>query len=210
MDVVLLCGLPASGKTTAAHRFQAAAGGALVRSCDVYQALGIDLGAWVRRTQGFTREVAAYERARDRAYVEMARRLERHLAAGEPLVILDAVHGERAKREVIYQFCRTHGARPTLLWCRCDDLGEVRQRIAARHGRTEPEHEADDLSVFRHIQGLWEDPWTDPPVAGGAVPVVSYDSLTGDLSHARGAPSPVVELIAAALAASPAAARVPG
>ena len=36
-----MCGLPASGKTTTAERWHARLGGVLIRSCDVYQALGI-------------------------------------------------------------------------------------------------------------------------------------------------------------------------
>lgn len=176
-DVVILCGLPASGKTTAAGRLHARAGGTLIRSCDVYRDLGIDLAGWVRRTDGFTRGVGAYERLRDRAYVEMAARLERALAAGTPLVILDAVHGERAKRAVVYERCRAHGARVTVVWCRCDDADEVRRRFAARRDRTEPEHEAADLSVFRHIEALWDDPSLDPPVQADEVTVVLYDSL---------------------------------
>jgi len=53
-----MCGLPASGKTTTAERLHAHAGGVLIRSCDVYQELGISLPDWVRRTEGFTRDVA--------------------------------------------------------------------------------------------------------------------------------------------------------
>src|SRR5262245_25892830 len=62
--VVLMAGLPASGKTTTAARLHAMVGGELIRSCDVYQALGIDLPEWVRRTRGFTVNVTAYDRAR--------------------------------------------------------------------------------------------------------------------------------------------------
>lgn len=206
MDVVLLSGLPASGKTTAAHRLHTVLGGALVRSCDVFQSLGIDLRAWARRTRGFNRDVEAYERLRDRAYVEMERQLERHLAAGARLVILDAVHGEQAKREAVYRCAAAHGAPATIVWCRCDDDAEVERRFAQRRGRSEPEREAADLSVLRHIRGLWEDPGLDAPVAAGAIAVVVYDSLTGAVRLERGAPSAVVALIATALAAAPAVA----
>lgn len=199
----MLCGLPASGKTTAAARLHAALGGALVRSCDVYRDLGIDLPAWVRRTAGFTRDVAAYERLRDLAYVEMAARLEAQLAAGARPVIVDAVHGERAKREVVYARCWMHGRQPLLVWCRCDDLAQVRARFRARRGRPEPEHEAADLSVYRHIRGLWESPWTDPAVAAGMVPVVVYDSVAGRVAGAA-APAAAAATIRGALAAAPA------
>ncbi len=57
--VVVLAGLPASGKTTVAGRLHRRLGGVLIRSCDVYTALGIDLPGWVERTAGFTRDLAA-------------------------------------------------------------------------------------------------------------------------------------------------------
>src|SRR5262245_7710823 len=105
-----MCGLPASGKTTTAERLHARLGGVLIRSCDVYQSLGISLPDWVRRTRGFTADVDAYDRVRDAAYAEMGRRLDAVLAAGASLVIVDAVHGEPAKRAAVYAICLARGA----------------------------------------------------------------------------------------------------
>src|SRR5258706_15374021 len=107
-----MSGLPASGKTTTAARLQRELGAVLIRSCDVYADLGIDLPAWVRRTEGFTRDVAGYEAARDAAYDEMLRRLDRALDAGREAVIIDAVHGEREKRQVVYEAALKRGRRP--------------------------------------------------------------------------------------------------
>jgi predicted kinase len=103
--VVLMAGLPASGKTTTAEWLHARIGGELIRSCDVYQALGIVLPDWVRQTRGFTVNVEGYDRLRDQAYIEMGRRLETALAAGASLVIVDAVHGEPDKRATAYAIC---------------------------------------------------------------------------------------------------------
>lgn len=100
-----MCGLPASGKTTTAERLHAAAGGVLIRSCDVYRELGICLPEWVRVTEGFTRNTSAYEEARDTAYLSMLSRLEEQVTAGTRLVIVDAVHGEVAKRRAIFDLC---------------------------------------------------------------------------------------------------------
>lgn len=176
--VVVMCGLPASGKTTTAERLHASAGGTLIRSCDVYADLGISLPDWVRKTRGFTEDVSAYERLRDRAYVEMGRRLAGALATHAPLVVVDAVHGERAKRAAVYAICRDHRAAPLLLWCRCDDLEEIGRRLAARRGREhEPPHEASDLSVFHHVRSLWQDPGDDRLPGGEKVPLVVVDTL---------------------------------
>jgi predicted kinase len=182
MSVLLMCGLPASGKTSTAGRLHAALGGVLIRSCDVYADLGIDLPAWVRRTRGFTVDAAAYERVRDEAYREMAQRLDAALAATSDLVIVDAVHGEADKRCAVYAVCAAHRRRPALLWCRCDDPDEVRCRFARRRGRErQAEHEASDSSVFRHVAGLWANPAAD------GVPLASYDTTTGMLTAPAGA-----------------------
>ena len=175
-SVVMMCGLPASGKTTIASRLHATAGGVLIRSCDVYADLGISLPYWVERTRGFTVGVHEYDALRDRAYVEIARRLERHLPhAG--LVILDAVYGEREKREVVYAIARARGAAVTLLHCRCEDAGEVARRLERRRGReTTPEHEASDQSVFRDIQRRWEDPDADRFPEGGSPTIMTIDT----------------------------------
>ncbi|MEX2228142.1 MAG: AAA family ATPase [Dehalococcoidia bacterium] len=173
MTVVVMCGLPVSGKTTTAARLHAAAGGSLIRSCDVYQSLGIVLPEWVRRTRGFTVDVAAYDAVRDEAYREMGRRLDAALDAGATPVVLDAVHGERDKRQAVWQRCHAPGVRSVLVWCRCDDPGDIAARLRARHGReAEPEHEAADASVFHDIARRWQDPRDD-----GTWPViVQYDT----------------------------------
>src|SRR5713226_7727035 len=126
---VLMCGLPASGKTTTAMRLHAHLGGVLIRSCDIYKELGIVLSEWVKRTQGFTANVAEYDRLRDEAYRQMAERADMSLAAGSSVVIVDAVHGELDKRRRLYEICRARGAVPILVLCLCDDFEEVRRRF---------------------------------------------------------------------------------
>jgi predicted kinase len=198
--VVLMCGLPASGKTTTAGRLHAVLGGLLIRSCDVYADLGISLPDWVRRTNGFTERVEEYARLRDGAYGEMARRLDEGLEAGATPIIIDAVHGEPDKRVAVYTACRGRRASPLLVWCRCDDAAETERRIHARRGREgEPEHEAADLSVVRHLGGLWRDPTPDADGAL-AVPILVYDTLASRIVERLGPPSAFIDLISATLA----------
>jgi predicted kinase len=200
MTVIVMCGLPVSGKTSTAARLHAVAGGTLIRSCDVYQSLGIVLPEWVRRTRGFTVEVAAYDAVRDEAYREMHRRLEAALGAARTPVIVDALHGERDKRRAVWARCRAHGVRPALVWCRCDDAGQIAARFRARRGRdAEPEHEASDLSVFHDIARRWQDPRED-----GTWPVIAqYDTHADRLVVPRTPDDAAVALIRAALEGAP-------
>lgn len=201
MTVIVMCGLPVSGKTTTAARLHAAGGGTLIRSCDVYQSLGIVLPEWVRRTRGFTADVAAYDALRDEAYREMGRRLEAALGAAATPVIVDAVHGERDKRQAVWARCRAHGVRPALVWCRCDDAGEIVARFRARHGRdAEPEHEASDRSVFDDIVRRWQDPRDD----GTWSVIAQYDTHAGRLVVPHTREDAAVALIRAALEGAPA------
>jgi predicted kinase len=196
LDVVLMCGLPASGKTTTAARLHVALGGRLIRSCDVFADLGISLPDWVDRTKGFTERVEEYVPLRDAAYREMARRLDAALDAGAGPVIVDAVHGEPDKRASVYAACRAREASPLVVWCRCDDAAETERRVLARRGRErEPEHEAADLSVVRHLATLWRDPAPDAP----AVAVLVYDTVASRVRERLGPASAFGDRVSATL-----------
>lgn len=197
---VIMCGLPASGKTTTAMRLHAQLGGGLIRSCDIYQELGIVLTEWVERTAGFTMNVSDYDIVRDRAYGEMARRADLSLANGTPLVIIDAVHGERAKRQRLYEICAARRAAPILVECRCDDFNEVRRRFRAREGHeTDPQHEASDLSVFRDIERRWESPAEDNVSADARPNILIYNTLNGRVARISGPELSILERIEAVL-----------
>jgi predicted kinase len=199
---LMMCGLPASGKTTTAMRLHAQLGGDLIRSCDIYQELGIVLPEWVRRTAGFTRNVSDYDSVRDRAYAEMARRADLRLARGTPLVIIDAVHGERMKRQRLYEICAARGAAPILVECRCDDFEEVQRRFRAREGHeTDPQQEASDLSVCRDIRRRWESPGEDKLSADAPPTILIYDTLNGGVARIPGPELSILDRIEAVLLA---------
>ncbi len=176
----MMSGLPASGKTTTAMRLHAELGGLLLRSCDVYQELGIVLSQWVERTRRFTVDGAAYSRVRDEAYHVIANRVDAGLGAGLSLVIVDAVYGEADKRGRLYDICDVRRARPIIVLCRCDDFEEVRRRFRTRQGREcEPQHEASDLCVFHDIGRRWQNPANDVLPDGTRPTIVTYDTLAG-------------------------------
>jgi predicted kinase len=206
-----MSGLPASGKTTTAMRLHAQLGGVLIRSCDVYQELGIVLSEWVERTQQFTVDVAAYDHVRDEAYTQMARRVDRSLNDGSALVIVDAVHGERDKRRGLYDTCHSRRAAPIVVLCCCDDFEEVRRRFRARRGHErEPQHEASDPSVFHDIRRRWETPLTDVLPDGTCPTILTYDTAEDRLVALHVAAPAIAERIRLALAVpSPEARQVP-
>jgi predicted kinase len=178
--VIMTCGLPASGKTTTAMRLHTHLGGVLIRSCDIYKELGIVLSEWVSRTQQFTTNVSEYDRVRDEAYAEMARRVTTCLASGSRVVIVDAVHGELDKRRKLYEISHAGGAAPVVVLCLCDDSAEVLRRFRGRRGRErEPEHEASDLSVFYDIGRRWQSPLTDELPDGRRPTILTYDTIHG-------------------------------
>jgi predicted kinase len=186
-----------------AGRLRAVLGGTLIRSCDVYQQLGIRLPEWVAKTRGFTEDVEAYERVRDHAYEALAHSLEEALVTGESLVIVDAVHGEWPKRQAVYRICATHSAAPVILLCECDDWRETERRFAARRGREgEPEHEASDLAVYRDIKRRWQHPADDTLPDGQAPTILRVDTLRNRLTAEPGGNLSILSAIRRALAAT--------
>ena len=168
----------------------------MIRSCDIYHELGIVLPEWVTRTAGFTTKVSEYDRVRDRAYLEMARRADLSLANGSQFVVIDAVHGERAKRQRLYEICAARGATPILVVCTCADFTEVRRRFRAREGHEEdPEREASDLSVFRDIRRRWESPFQDQLSDGTRPAILIYDTLNGGVARIRRGDAPLPSLV---------------
>ena len=132
----------------------------------------------------------------------MARRADADLAHGSPLVIIDAVHGERAKRQRLYEICSARGAMPILVICICADFTEVQRRFRAREGHeADPEREASDLSVFYDIRRRWESPFEDKLSDGAPPVIISYDTLNGTVARIPGTRGSTLMLIQEALAA---------
>lgn len=201
-NLVIMCGLPASGKTTTSVRLCAQLGGVLIRSCDIYQELGIVVSEWVSRTKGFTVGLGEYDRLRDLAYDRMAIRVDEFLTNRSSWVFVDFAHPDLNKRMVLYELCAGCRAHAVVLLCQCDDFREVQRRFSARRGReAQPEHEASDLSVYKDIQRRWQSPVSDVLSDGTRPTLLLHDTLAGTIAVLN-APIPgVTDRILAALAA---------
>src|SRR5262249_43547170 len=126
---------------------------------------------------------------------------DRGLEAGLPLVIVDAVHGERDKRQRLYDICHARRAAPILVRCRCDDFEEVRRRFRARRGlEREPQHEASDLSIFHDIRRRWQPLLMDVLPDGTRPTILTYDTVEGRLAEIHVAAPAIAERIRVALA----------
>ncbi|WP_255170499.1 AAA family ATPase [Natrononativus amylolyticus] len=136
--LIVVCGLPGTGKTTVAAELTDRLAGELVRT-DVVRK---DLFA-----------SPAYTAAETRAtYDETLSRARDSLAGGEP-VVLDGTFRRPALRERTRGLAEDAGARYDLVWVTCrEDV--VRERIAARNGDASDA----DFEVYKLLQSEFETP----------------------------------------------------
>ena len=128
--VVVMCGLPATGKSTVAGTLAGRIGAAYLSSDVVRKELaGLDPRA--RSGEEFREGLYAPEMT-ERTYGELRRRTGEHLSRGRP-VVLDAMHGRAAERAAVRALAAEHAAPHLVAELRLDDA-EARARIAAREG----------------------------------------------------------------------------
>ncbi|MBM4416682.1 MAG: hypothetical protein FJ035_10725, partial [Chloroflexi bacterium] len=97
--IVLLCGLPATGKSTVAGTLAARVGAAYLSSDAIRKATaGLDPRA--RVSAEFRSGLYAPD-VTERTYAELRARAGRHLAAGRPVVV-DAMHGHASERAALH------------------------------------------------------------------------------------------------------------
>jgi aminoglycoside phosphotransferase family enzyme/predicted kinase len=164
--LVLVGGLPGTGKSTLARGLAERAGFSVVRSDVVRKelAVGGDAGeaiytpAWTERT-----------------YAECLRRAERLLFEGKR-VILDATFRAEQTRRAALEAARRWGVPGLMLLCRADPAA-VRERLAGRRGDASDA----DWDVYRQIAEYWEEPG---PQTQGAVRTVDTTGGTEEALRA--------------------------
>ena len=127
-SLVVMCGLPATGKSTVAGTLAGRIGAAYVSSDIVRKQLaGIDPRE--RADDAFRAGLYSPEMT-ERTYAELRRRVGEHLGAGRA-VIIDAMHGRASEREAARALAAEHGVPCLVAELRLDEAA-AHARIAAR------------------------------------------------------------------------------
>jgi predicted kinase len=127
-QVVVMSGLPATGKSTVAGTLACRIGAAYLSSDAVRKQLA-GMSPRERSTDEFRAGVYSPEMTR-RTYAELRRRAAMHLTAGRP-VVLDAMHGREEERAAARALAAEHGLPHLIAELRLDD-DAARARIAGR------------------------------------------------------------------------------
>ena len=148
--LLLVSGLPGTGKSTLARGLAERAGFRVIRS-DVVRKELAGLTATTRSSAEFQQGI--YSPAwTDRTYAECLRQATRALLSGER-VIVDATFLEDDRRRAFLQAAIRLGV--PALWLVCEALEEcVRTRLAARHGDASDA----DWSIYQLAAEHWENP----------------------------------------------------
>jgi uncharacterized protein len=151
--LVVIMGLPASGKTTLA-RALAGRMGLVHLSSDVLRKHLGGLRANVHRFDGFERGLYSRSMTR-RTYAMLTRKAARWLRHGQS-VVLDASFGLPAERAAVRQLARRTGARLVFVVCRADE-GLIRLRLRARMSDTRSTSDA-RLELWPALRSAFVDP----------------------------------------------------
>jgi uncharacterized protein len=147
--LVLIAGLPGTGKSTLARRLAERAGFRVVRSDEVRKELAEQAGVALV-VSGFGEGI--YTPAwTEQTYAKCLRRAEELLFLGER-VIVDANFRENRQRRAFLDMGRRMGVQTVILYCRAD-RDVIRQRLQRRHS------DASDASweVHRQLAAQWEE-----------------------------------------------------
>ncbi len=142
--LLLVAGLPGTGKSTLAHRLAESAGFNVIRSDVVRKEL-----ASIPINERAPDSLYAHEWT-ERTYAECLRRVESGLFEGERIIV-DATFREEKYRKEFLQAAVRFGVPAAIMICESNPQ-TVRRRLEARKGDASDA----DWSVYQHVAATWE------------------------------------------------------
>jgi predicted kinase len=162
--VVMICGLSGSGKSSLARALARRLGAAVINSDVVRKGLA---GTSHRRSQDSYGGGIYAAPMTDRTYRKMTEEAERHLAAGEG-VILDATFQKTAQRSAVFEMAARNGAPVAIVYCHTrEELIRERLRRRAAEGRDVSDG---DWQIYLKQKELFE------PLTETALPRLALDT----------------------------------
>ncbi|MGC8577553.1 MAG: AAA family ATPase [Thermoproteota archaeon] len=183
--LIVMCGLPATGKTTVAEALAKVIKAVILRT-DLIRREIFKEGKLEEVLN--SREPLIYDLQRvfdplpkipeeyqkliwkqnEIVYEELLRRTENLLRQGEN-VILDGTFSKKALRNKVYDVAKAYHANVYLVYCTCDEK-IIEQRLSRREKEKERLSNVTKMDVYYKVKANFEEPSRD------GVPIVHYDS----------------------------------
>ncbi|RLI11147.1 hypothetical protein DRO35_05500 [Candidatus Bathyarchaeota archaeon] len=183
--LIVVCGLPATGKSTLAKHLAIDLGGEILRTDIIRRELFKDASLEeVLESKDpmqydleriFDRQEVIPEkyqcmiwRQKEMVYDELLKRVERLLKKGTN-VILDGTFYKRNLRDRIYSLSRRMKTRTYLIECRCSET-VIKKRVAGRRKIRDEASNVDKMRIYYIVKKAYESPLSDP------VPIILFDT----------------------------------